>query len=232
MKIGRNSDNSSSSGPSNSAVHVLNRYLPVSAALYPIPISHLHLSVVEFSHRHEQSVLENVQQQLGSQLLQRMLDLPVSMHRGSETTRSSIRLVKPRLNFDRAGVALTFVPDTGRHSNSMDQPMTYHHLRNELHKLALSTGTHIDTCYTAATAHVTIARFVRPLFSHDAWGLEKARAYLRLIEEINDELEQTMWPIMAWDLAEGPGLELQMGYLKFGMERSLAKMVGPSSKVE
>ena len=232
MKIGRNSDNSSSSGPSNSAVHVLNRYLPVSAALYPIPISHLHLSVVEFSHRHEQSVLENVQQQLGSQLLQRMLDLPVSMHRGSETTRSSIRLVKPRLNFDRAGVALTFVPDTGRHSNSMDQPMTYHHLRNELHKLALSTGTHIDTCYTATTAHITIARFVQQPFRSDAGSSVKATAYLRLIEEINDELEKTMWPTMAWDLAEGPGLELQMGYLKFGMERSLAKMVGPSSKVE
>lgn len=127
---------------------------------------------------------------------------------------------------------MTFVPDTPRLNGQTDRPMTYHHLRNELHKLALSTGVKIDTCYTAPSAHVTIARFVQEPFGHGDGKLESATAFLNLIETINGGLEKATLPPMAWDLEDGPGLELQMGYLKFGRERDLATMVGQDYRTE
>lgn len=161
-----------------------------------------------------------------------MLDFPVMNRDKDDKCNPTVRLIRPALTFDAAGLAVTFVPDYNRSGNTSDQPMTYHHLRNELHKLALSSNIHIDTCYAAATAHIAIARFVKEPFglASPKDSTAKGAKILKLVEKINDELERTVWPDLFWNLAEEQGLELQMGYLKFGRERELATMTGQKLK--
>lgn len=185
-------------------------------------MTHRHLSVIEFSHRHEQTVLEGVMDQLTFCTLQSVLRLPARM---AKRHGMLILLTRPMVSFDSAGIALSFVPAVAKRGS------TYHDLRNELQKLALMSPIEIDTCYTAATAHIAIARFIRQPFVTDLsagsvmTGAVKARKFLDLIGDINRELEETLWPEFAWNLVEEHGLEVQMGYLKFGRERELATLV-------
>ena len=196
--------------------------------LFAVPETHRHLSVIEFSHRHQQTVLEDFKVQLTASIVDSMLDLPAVVARKT----SPISLIRPSVAFDAAGVALCFVPAV------VNSPAkTYHDLRNELQKLALSRPIQIDTCYTAATAHIAIARFIKEPFVSDESrkdgrsGAQKARMFLKILDEINADLRAQYWENLDWDLIEEHGLELQMGYLKFGRERELASLTGRSSQV-
>ncbi|KAL1859382.1 hypothetical protein Plec18170_002498 [Paecilomyces lecythidis] len=195
-----------------------------------------------------------------------MVDVPFAKYRESQG-RSMARLIKPQLMMDRAGVAVTFVPDdsqaksTDNDGNGItgDDPFTYHHLRASLQDLALSSGVEIDTCYTTPSAHITIARFVSSHF-FDGGGMHassppgpisppteqfplspsgdqnqqrvrKAEQWVELIHGINDELEkQSEDPILkdqlGWVVGQENGLEVQLGYVKFGREAKRAEMVG------
>jgi len=85
--------------------------------------------------------------------------------------------------------------------------------------LALESGVSIDTCYTAASAHVTLGRFIG-----DSWAGEKGKReeFVDLVTRINGELEN----VGAEEEWEVDALELQLGYLKFGVEREKAEMLG------
>jgi hypothetical protein len=122
-------------------------------------------------------------------------------------------LTAPRLNIDKMGVALSFTP-------TAEKAYTYHHLRSDMHALALESGVSIDMCYTAPSAHITLGRFVGNAFFE---SMEGRKQFLGLVEEINAGLGEDG---SAWAVGEEQGLELQLGYLKFGRARDKADMVG------
>jgi hypothetical protein len=178
----------------------------VGNGLYPIPRADLHLSVIELSHRHTVPQLRNVLDQIGSSRIQDILD-QVS------TLSTKPELVSPTVSFDRMGIALNYLPSDGN-------PYTYHHLRSDMHAMALESGVKIDMCYTAPSAHITIGRFIDNQFFETA----EARAkFVDLVKEFNkvQVREQDGWVV-----GENEGLEVQLGYLKFGRESSKADLVG------
>lgn len=182
----------------------------IGSDFYIMPTENLHIAIVELAHRHTLSYLHSVSSSVGTERLQNMLDL-------ISTLPSKPRLIAPQLSIDAMGVALTFLPDPERE-------YTYHHLRAEMHGIALTSGGGFDMCYTAPSAHVTLGRFVGSGFFEEKDGRDRI---VDLVEEINGELEEEK-DRKGWVLGEQLSLELQAGYLKFGVERGCANMLGRS----
>jgi hypothetical protein len=175
----------------------------IGSDLHLIPSQDLHLSVIELSHRHSVAHLRSVVNEIGTSRIQNMLNLLSGLDRKPS-------LVYPQLNIDKMGMAISFVP-------SSQQSYTYHHLRADMHGKALESGISIDMCYTAPSAHVTIGRFV----GNGSFEEEERRIeFVGLVEEINGELKGE------WVVGEDEGLELQLGYLKFGRARARGDMCG------
>ena len=179
----------------------------VGSDLHLIPLSDLHLSVIELSHRHSVAHLHSVVEQVGRSRIQTMLDLvcglPSDIHDDQRKSQPCPRLVAPRLVIDKMGVALSFLPhsddnneeqsgkiDANSSVQDTDKSWTYHHLRSTMHSIALESGIGIDHCYTAPTAHVTIGRFVNDSYFHSPDATMK---FVELIREINAELLRS-WP--------------------------------------
>ncbi|RAL08449.1 uncharacterized protein BO97DRAFT_376423 [Aspergillus homomorphus CBS 101889] len=200
----------------------------VGLDLHLTPKSSLHLSIIELSHRHPVSHLRSVYTYMGDSRLSQLLDIPRNEYNQHQHIA---RLVNPKLLFDKLGVAISFVP-------AADDAYTYHHLRNQLHTMALSTGVSIDTCYTAPIAHVTLGRFVGTGFLNGGWGRsgdegrredvekEVMERLVGLIEEINKELESVSWGEFVWEVGRRAALEVQLGYIKFGRRVEEAEIVG------
>jgi hypothetical protein len=169
---------------------------------YAMPRSHLHIAILELAHRHSLTYLHSVSSSVGTPRLQKILNLP-----------SKPRLVSPCLSVDAAGLALSFIPDRA-------QDHTYHHLRADMQAEALESGVAFDMCYTAPSAHVTLGRFVGSEFFEVK---ERREEFLELVRRVNEELEKEG---PEWVVEEE--LELQAGYLKFGVEKGEAELVGGS----
>lgn len=174
-----------------------------------VPEADLHLSVLELSHRHSVDHLRGVLREIGTERMAAMLGVPAALD-------DKPGLVRPRLSFDRLGLSLGVVPSAAAAS------LTYHHLRADLQRRALESGIAIDTCYTALSAHITIARFVRDGLLEAAGGDEKL---LELVRGVNEELDEDFGGIPEgaageWKVEE---LELQLGFLKFGRARAQAE---------
>ena len=190
----------------------------VGSDLHLIPEDHLHLSVIELSHRHPVPFLHSAVEQIGRQRIQNMLDMVGSLP-------NKPRLVCPQLSFDRMGLAINFLP-------SGEDQYTYHHLRSNMHTMALESGASIDMCYTAPSAHVTLGRFVGSGFFESQ---ENSDRFLKAIAEINGSLVSNAGTIdlhekasspLVWHVGAEISLELQLGYLKFGRGREKASMTG------
>ncbi|KAL5335285.1 RNA ligase/cyclic nucleotide phosphodiesterase [Aspergillus crustosus] len=194
----------------------------VGPDLYAIPSADLHLSVIELSHKHSVSHLRAVYNKVGVTELGRLLDVPrVEL----SANHNIARLVRPKIMFDKVGVAVGFVP--------AEDSYTHHHLRNKLHTMALATGVSIDTCYTAPLAHVTIGRFIDNAFfeASDQDGTVDAKRrrmedWVGLIKQINDDLQREHWSDLSWAVGKEQGLEVQLGYIKFGRRTDQADLVG------
>jgi hypothetical protein len=176
--------------------------------LHTIPSQDLHLSVVELSHCHSVAHLRSVVDEISPSRIQEILDKPSRLDLAARPS-----LVSLQLNIDNMGIALSFVP-------SSEHNYTYHHLRADMHSLALESGVSIDMCYTAPSAHVTIGRFVDNGFFE---AEEQRSEFVGLVDRINKELNAER---AEWMGGEEEGLELQLGYLKFGRETGRAEMVG------
>ncbi|RAK75935.1 uncharacterized protein BO72DRAFT_381372 [Aspergillus fijiensis CBS 313.89] len=209
----------------------------VGPDLHLTPPASLHLSVIELSHRHPIAHLREVYAHIGEPQLKELLDTPRNEYHRDQ--RHIARLVKPKLLFDKLGVAISFVPAAADDDDDDESPYTYHHLRNQLHTRALTTGVSIDTCYTAPIAHVTLGRFVgTAFFQGEGAGVgdgpgkaeeQERRAMERwvgLIMEINEELERECWGQVVWDVGRRTALEIQLGYIKFGRGVEEAELVG------
>ncbi|KAF2458966.1 hypothetical protein BDY21DRAFT_283040 [Lineolata rhizophorae] len=217
--------------------------------LYPIRAVDMHLSVLELSHRHSVSHLRFVYAQVGNHRLQKMLDLPFTLASGSGNPDginpsagppdsgkpNGIRacLVEPQVMFDAKGVAVGFVP--AARPNEVDSQFTYNHLRASLQNHALESGVEIDTCYTAPLAHVTIGRFVgNKWFGGDDAALgnmkrERMQRWVEEIENVNEWLRRVYWEDkkrVKWVVGAEKGLEVQLGYVKFGRGSEDADLVG------
>lgn len=175
--------------------------------LYFIPRKDLHLSVIELSHRHTVLQLRSVADEIGSTRIQDILDLV-------STLETKPRLVAPTISFDKMGIALNFLPCDA-------DSYTYHHLRSDMHELALESGIKgIDMCYTAPSAHITIGRFI----DNKAFDSQVKRLkFVQLVQDLNEAREKKS---DSWTVGESQGLELQLGYLKFGRECCKADVVG------
>ena len=180
----------------------------VGRDFHVIPTEDIHLSVIELSHRHSVPHLRSVVEKIGLSLIHNVLDLV-------STVNPKPGLIAPQLSFDKMGIALNFLP-------SAEAPYTYHHLRSDMHALALESGVSIDMCYTAPSAHVTLGRFVGNAFFEEH---EARKRFLRLVEGINHELKAERSG-QVWRVGEDEGLELQLGYLKFGANRKQANIIG------
>ncbi|PVH94310.1 hypothetical protein DM02DRAFT_721358 [Periconia macrospinosa] len=182
--------------------------------LHLIPLKDLHLSVIELSHRHSVSYLRSVADDIGTFRIQKMLDIVLKLPQKP-------RLVSPQLSFDKMGIALNFLPlDSDQY--------TYHHLRSDMHSIALESGVSIDMCYTAPSAHVALGRFIGNSFFQVEGSAQKFASY---VQKINEELGKRFEPNqggshLEWAMASDLSLELQLGYLKFGRERGEADMLG------
>ncbi|OJK01922.1 hypothetical protein ASPACDRAFT_1853959 [Aspergillus aculeatus ATCC 16872] len=214
----------------------LSRFVGPDLHLTPPPS--LHLSIIELSHRHPIAHLHEVYAHIGEPQLKELLDTPRNEYHREQ--RHIARLVKPKLLFDKLGVAISFVPAAAAaDDDDNESPYTYHHLRSQLHMRALTTGVSIDTCYTAPIAHVTLGRFVgTTFFQGEGAGVgdnpgraeeQERRAMERwvgLIMEINEELERECWGQLVWEVGRRTALEVQLGYIKFGRGLEEAELVG------
>ncbi|PYI17323.1 hypothetical protein BO99DRAFT_404344 [Aspergillus violaceofuscus CBS 115571] len=205
----------------------------VGSDLHLTPHSSLHLSIIELSHRHPIAHLREVYAHIGESQLKALLDTPRNEYHQEQ--RHIARLVKPKLLFDKLGVAISFVPAADDNAG----PYTYHHLRNQLHTMALQSGVSIDTCYTAPIAHVTLGRFVGTAFfqggeagiGDDPGKLEEqerraTERWVDLITEINEDLERECLGQVVWEVGQRTALEVQLGYIKFGRGVEEAELVG------
>ncbi|KAJ7830434.1 hypothetical protein B0H14DRAFT_3715504 [Mycena olivaceomarginata] len=165
---------------------------------YPIPSAHLHLSTLELSHKHPVAHLRAVLHKIGAERLRQMTELP-----GSSGEKRYPCLVRPRIIFDGVAVAVGFVPHAA-------DSWSYHHLRADMQRIAVASGVNINTCYTAATAHVTIGRFVGGADALiERIGREgMVQGWLDLVRTINAELDQED---VMWEVGKEKGLEVQAG---------------------
>ncbi|KAL3466546.1 RNA ligase/cyclic nucleotide phosphodiesterase [Aspergillus heterothallicus] len=193
----------------------------VGPDIHIIPPADIHLSVIELSHRHSVPHLRSVYNKVGVAELKRLLDVP----RARWSDKSVARLVRPMIMFDKVGVAVGFVP--------ADDKYTHHHLRNQLHTMALATGVSIDTCYTAPLAHVTVGRFIgNSFFEASPQGgtmvikRDRMQQWVDLIHQINEDLRREYWDELSWVVGAEKGLEVQLGYVKFGRGTDHADLVG------
>ncbi|KAH7088078.1 hypothetical protein FB567DRAFT_330966 [Paraphoma chrysanthemicola] len=180
----------------------------VGQDFYSMPAAHLHVAMLELAHRHSLDYLHSVASAVGPARLQKMLNMIA-------TLPSKPRLVSPLLSVDVMGIALTFLP-------SSEQDYTYHHLRADMHALALESGQKFDMCYTAPSAHITLGRFVGNSFFEST---KARRDLVELVGKINDDLKTRMGK-EDWVLCEEESLELQAGFLKYGVDREKAEMLG------
>lgn len=178
----------------------------VGNGLYLIPREDMHLSVIELSHRHTVQQLRDVSDQISPSRIQAILDQASKLNTKPE-------LVAPALSFDKMGIALCYLPSDAK-------SYTYHHLRSDMHAMALESGIKIDMCYTAPSAHITIGRFIDNRFFETAEARDK---FVQLVNAINKAQRKDR---DGWVVGKTHGLELQLGYLKFGRRSSKADLVG------
>jgi hypothetical protein len=184
----------------------------ISVDYFPVPANHHHLAVLELSNRHTVPQLQATYDALSKETSQAMINIPSSLPNGSK-----IILVRPFICFDEKGVAVTFVPDAtsdsqidNEHGPEGDEtrkaePFTYQHMRSEMQKLALKMNIKIDTCYSAATAHVTLGRFIGNSMFASSFSVDNThittgdatqtptRRLVSLLVDMNRELEESYW---------------------------------------
>ncbi|CAG7954296.1 unnamed protein product [Penicillium salamii] len=137
------------------------------------------------------------------------------------------RLVKPVISYDTSALALSFVPAAGEDDaaaySGKDDGFTYHHLRRDLYNKVTTNGVPIGARYTVPSAHVTIARVVKPAMAterNSASPVEpdaEAAQLVTGIEDLNCELRSNVWRRLGdpsqgeWVVGHEKGLELIWG---------------------
>jgi hypothetical protein len=147
------------------------------------------------------------------------------------------RLVKPIISYDTSAIALSFVPAAGEHNHATysenDDRFTYHHLRRDLYDKVTMSGVSIAARYTLPSAHITIARFIKPVgttngdFDAPKVIEQKAKQLVAKFEDLNLELRSTLWRRLGdpsqgeWVVGHEKGLEFMWGTTWYGKGESI-----------
>ena len=184
----------------------------VAPHLWLAPASNMHMTLLELVVAKTKMDVEEAIQKLGSGVIERLVGYP----RAHPT-----RLVRPRLNIDLGGLALSFVPEArGNEGVAAVAPYTYLHMRRDLYALAGEAGITPQARYAVPSAHITLARFVSEEdftapAQHEKEKVaagEKVAEFVSLVDAINEELGASD---LAWTVGEA-GVELRRGRTWYG----------------
>ncbi|CEJ60932.1 hypothetical protein PMG11_09486 [Penicillium brasilianum] len=149
------------------------------------------------------------------------------------TLTNRARLVRPILSYDTSALALSFVPAVDDADIEVDGGYSYQHLRSDLYDFVTQSGCPLEARYTVPSAHVTIARFVRPVGRSENRPEEpgscrkQAHELVATIEDINQELRSNDWKRFGnpsrgeWTVGQEQGLELMKGRSWYGKGESV-----------
>lgn len=191
-----------------------------------MPRENLHMTSLEIAH----SLTKDQLEELFVPLRQGLSQI------ANYTYNHRTRLVKPFISYDRSGLALSFLPAAGEGlarstRTADDDKYTYHHLRRDIHQIAVDTGTPIRSRYVVPSAHVTIARFITNndfLLQGEEHGqidTQKVKTFINKIESLNAWLQAEYWPQDShysikkggeWLVGEERGLDCQKGPVWYG----------------
>lgn len=137
-------------------------------ALWLPPPSHLHVTVYEITHSKTPQQLQPLVSAIRSHGLRLFEALPVER----------VKFDAPLVNFDTAAVAVTFLPvNVDGYSIAA--------FRSELAGRLSELGVEWDGRYVAPTAHVTIARFVKPELQNATM-----EQWLLKLDELREQCQQ------------------------------------------
>lgn len=154
------------------------------------------------------------------------------------------RLVRPIVSYDASALALSFVPAVEDADFKVDgkskDSYSYQHLRSDLYDIVTEAGCQLEARYTVPSAHVTIARFVRPVGwsenESEESGVFRKRSQnlVATIEDINQELRSNNWKRFGnpsrgeWKVGQEKGLEVMKGRSWYGKGESV--IIGEGSQ--
>ncbi|RPA99616.1 hypothetical protein L873DRAFT_896606 [Choiromyces venosus 120613-1] len=174
------------------------RLIDLAPDFWCMPRDKLHLTALELSHSKPYGEINN-----SISLLRPHLPSILSLQ-----TKPQHRnvLVKPRLSFDAAALAISFVP-------AGDCEYSCQHLRRDLHNLVAASGMEINSRYALPSAHITVGRFITGRNHYPAEGGVSMEKWIGRIGEINDWLENVE---VRWTVGEEAGMVCRAGRLWYG----------------
>lgn len=186
--------------------------------LWTMPRESLHITVLEVVHSTTPAAVESLIQTIGMQHLERMVDYPAG---------KGVRLGKPFLSFDKAALAVSFLPIEG----GGDRDYTYHHLRGDLWGMLRKRGIDVSSRYIVPSAHLTVGRFIETGPAGTGSVAKEMERWIKAIDEINDWLEKNGEQYMRGDDGEGQSfweidtpLDLRKGLLWYGGGQTVVKV--------
>ena len=186
--------------------------------LWTMPRESLHITVLEVVHSTTLVAVESLIRTIGIQHLERMAHYPAS---------KGVRLGKPFLSFDKAALAVSFLPIEG----GRDRGYTYHHLRGDLWGMLRRRGVDVSSRYIVPSAHLTVGRFVEVGPAGVGSVANEMKRWIQVIDEINDWLEKNGEQYMRGADGEGQTfweidtpLDLRKGLLWYGGGQTVVKV--------
>ncbi|KAI4170891.1 MAG: hypothetical protein LQ343_004655 [Gyalolechia ehrenbergii] len=196
--------------------------LTAAPNLWLMPIDCLHMTTLEITHSLTAPEVGDIFNRMSDKIPE-ITDYTYN-HRA--------RLIKPKLSYDTAAIALSFEPAAGESPSDGRIPeaddYTYHHLRRDLYNLSKNTGVEVASRYVVPSAHLTIARFVSQTDisaqGDDRPDPGRVESMLNHIEKINRELHDeygpkeggTIKPGGQWVVGQEKGLDCRKGTLWYG----------------
>ncbi|KAK9464424.1 RNA ligase/cyclic nucleotide phosphodiesterase [Lipomyces arxii] len=180
--------------------HVQEMLREVEPDLWLMPPQNLHLTALEILHSVPDTQLDFLQQTL--QQLRPHLDSLLA-------PRPAPVLVKPILSYDQHALALSFLPEDQPIGDSGDW-YSYHHYRSDIFKIVQQrAGVEVGSRYQVPSAHVTIARFIKPLEAD-------MEDFIAKLEEASKWLETVGSKSVRWCVNDERGTELRYGKIWYG----------------
>ncbi|KAK9245907.1 RNA ligase/cyclic nucleotide phosphodiesterase [Lipomyces tetrasporus] len=168
----------------------------VEPEVWLMPSDNLHMTALEILHSVGDDAVE-----VGLQLLKPHLNTLLA-------PRPAPVLVKPILSFDQSALALSFLPEDSVVGDDGNW-YTYHHYRLDLYNIVQKAGVRVESRYQVPSAHVTIARFVKPLAG-------SMQLWLAKLDEINEWLDGDGGKNVRWVVGDERGSECRCGRIWYG----------------
>lgn len=203
--------------------HLQKLLLETAPHMWLMPIDCLHMTAMEITFSLTAPEIEDIVSRMSYAIA----------HITNYTYYHRARLIKPRLSYDTAAIALSFEPAAGESLPDGRPPdadaYTYHHLRRDLYNVSKSTGVEVASRYVVPSAHLTIARFVSQADismsqNDDRPDPARVESLVNYIEKINIMLQNEYWPKGGasikpggqWMVGQGKGLDCRKGTLWYG----------------